>query len=161
MRTAGVVRSRPRAAFALLKGAVRGCVSAVAPRRGMGSEARRNADFVQLDPVIHEQTRLGILTVLYTAPGGHSFSDLRDTLALTDGNLMAHLRTLETAGLVERLKEGAGRASSTTVQLGAPGRKAFKNYLDQLETLVRAARSAPPAHAPKRDNGGANRKPQA
>ncbi|MCY3022904.1 MAG: transcriptional regulator [Planctomycetota bacterium] len=95
---------------------------------------------VRLDPLIHERTRLAILTVLVMAPGGCSFSDLRDTLSLTDGNLTTHLRTLEEAGLVERFKEGAGRASSTTVQLSAGGRESFRNYLDQLETLVRAAR---------------------
>ena len=103
--------------------------------------AAEAGDVVYLDPLIHERTRLSILTALYTA--GHegcSFPDLRDTLSLTDGNLMAHLRTLEMAELVERVKEGAGRNSSTTVQLSAGGRKAFKNYLDQLETLVRAAR---------------------
>ena len=119
----------------------------------------RHADLVRLDPVIHEHTRLGILTVLYTAPGERSFSDLRDTLRLTDGNLMAHLRTLESAGLVERIKEGAGRASSTTVQLSAHGRKAFTGYLGQLESLVRAARGAPAASGSRRDTGGTARKP--
>jgi len=110
-------------------------------RRVGKPEHRSRPDVVHLDPVIHEHTRLSILTALYTA--GHegcSFPDLRDTLSLTDGNLMAHLRTLEMSELVERVKEGAGRNSSTTVQLSGSGRKAFKNYLDQLETLVRAAR---------------------
>jgi len=100
----------------------------------------RQAAWVRLDPVIHEHTRLGILTVLFTTPAGRSFSDLRDTLSLTDGNLMAHLRTLEAAGLVERLKEGAGRASNTTVQLSHHGRGAFEEYLRKLEVLVREAR---------------------
>ncbi|HYF48586.1 MAG TPA: transcriptional regulator [Planctomycetota bacterium] len=96
---------------------------------------------VQLDPVIHERTRLAILTALFTLPSNAcSFLDLRDTLSLTDGNLMAHLRTLESAGLIEREKEGAGRKSSTTVQLSASGKREFKAYLDSLESLVRAAR---------------------
>jgi DNA-binding MarR family transcriptional regulator len=102
---------------------------------------RSRTEMVQLDPLIHERTRLAILTSLFTTQDdGLSFSDIRDTLKLTDGNLMAHLRTLEDAALVERIKEGAGRNSSTTIQLSANGRKAFKNYLDQLEQLVRAAR---------------------
>jgi DNA-binding MarR family transcriptional regulator len=97
---------------------------------------------VRLDPVIHERTRLTILTLLSTTTDpGYSFSDLRDVLHLTDGNLMAHLRTLEEAELIERVKEGAGRASSTTIALSASGRKAFSSYLEQLEQLVRAARS--------------------
>lgn len=98
------------------------------------------ADKVYLDPVIHERTRLAILTALYTAGEGRSFPDLRDALALTDGNLMAHLRTLEDAGLLERSKEGAGRASTTTVRLSQHGQTAFGQYLDQLEQLVHAAR---------------------
>jgi DNA-binding MarR family transcriptional regulator len=114
-------------------------VSKIIGRREKHAEAR--GDVGQLDPVIHERTRLSILTALFTLrEPACSFSDLRDTLALTDGNLMAHLRTLEMAGLLERIKEGAGRNSSTTIQLTVAGRKAFHHYLDGLETLVRAAR---------------------
>ena len=106
-------------------------------------DAERPAAAVQLDPVIHERTRLAILTALYTVAGNaYSFLDLRETLQLTDGNLMAHLRTLESAGLIEREKEGAGRKSSTTVGLSTTGKRAFKAYLDNLESLVRAARGA-------------------
>lgn len=104
-------------------------------------KAMKHLDFVHLDPVIHERTRLSILTALFTSrEPGSSFSDLRDTLALTDGNLLAHIRTLEQAEFIERVKEGAGRGSTTTIQLSASGRKAFCNYLDQLESLVRSAR---------------------
>jgi DNA-binding MarR family transcriptional regulator len=107
-----------------------------------GAEPKAHAEAVYLDPVIHERTRLSILTALFTAGDRcSSFSDLRDTLSLTDGNLMAHLRTLEVAGLLERAKEGSGRNSSTTLSLSPAGKKAFRSYLDQLETLVRAARS--------------------
>ena len=149
MRAGIVARPRTQEQLPALRTGVREASATSRLARG------RPADVVHLDPVIHEHTRLGILTVLYTASAGLSFSDLRDTLSLTDGNLMAHLRTLEGAELVERLKEGAGRASSTTVQLSAHGRRAFRNYLDQLETLVKAARGE---QAPKRDGGGTARK---
>lgn len=106
-----------------------------------GVKTLRHLDIVDLDPVIHERTRLSILTALFThREPGCSFSDLRDTLALTDGNLLAHLRTLEHASFIERIKAGAGRGSTTTIQLSTLGRKSFKKYLDQLETLVNAAR---------------------
>ena len=96
---------------------------------------------VQLDPVIHERTRLAILTALTTtADGLLSFSDLRSALHLTDGNLTTHLRTLGQAGLVEVHKTGAGRGSSTTVQLKPTGRAAFHKYLARLEALIQAAR---------------------
>jgi len=107
----------------------------------ISSAARTALDLVQLDPVIHERTRLSILTALLTTfEPGCSFSDLRDTLTLTDGNLLTHLRVLEEAGLIQLLKEGAGRSSSTTVRMSSIGRKSFQTYLDQLEALVRAAR---------------------
>lgn len=96
---------------------------------------------VQLDPVIHERTRLAIMTTLTTtADGLLSFSDLRDALHLTDGNLTTHLRTLVQAGLVEVHKTGAGRGSSTTVQLKVSGRTAFQKYLGRLEDLIQTAR---------------------
>jgi DNA-binding MarR family transcriptional regulator len=105
------------------------------------ADARAPGDVVYLDPLIHERTRLSILTTLFTSTDSSiSFSDLRDTLSLTDGNLTTHLRTLEGAGLLERAKEGSGRNSSTTVRLSPTGKKSFMHYLDQLETLVRAAR---------------------
>lgn len=126
MKTAGVARPRSHAA----------------PAAGSKTQTRPRTELVQLNPLIHERTRLTILTALFTtADPGCSFSDLRDMLNLTDGNLMAHLRTLEDAGLIERVKEGAGRNSSTTIGLSGSGRKAFKTYLDQLETLVRAVRA--------------------
>ena len=143
MRADSVLRARPH----------ENAAQTPAPR------GAQQAELVRLDPVIHEHTRLGILTVLFTTPAGRSFPDLRDTLSLTDGNLVAHLRTLEAAGLVERLKEGAGRASNTTVQLSSHGRRAFEKYLKQLEMLVRAARTAPSwGHAAAREAGGTARK---
>ena len=128
-----------------MKTTPKGDASLTSREKGAASLARRVEKLtppqVQLDPVIHERTRLSILTALFTAgDNGCSFMDLRDTLSLTDGNLMAHLRTLESAGLIERSKEGAGRKSSTTIELSGEGRKAFRKYLDDLETLVRTAR---------------------
>jgi len=118
---------------------------AVAPaparRRGSTPVEPPAPKLVELDPVIHERTRLAILTALTTtADGLRSFSDLRDALHLTDGNLTTHLRTLGQAGLVEVRKTGAGRGSSTTVQLTDPGRAAFQKYLERLEKLIETAR---------------------
>ncbi|MCZ7648231.1 MAG: transcriptional regulator [Planctomycetota bacterium] len=106
------------------------------------------AGLVAVDPLIHERTRLAILTALATS-GDRSarFLDLRDSLHLTDGNLMTHLRTLEQAGLIQRNKTGAGRGSTTTVLLTPKGARAFKAYLDQLEALIEAARSGQDAKA--------------
>ncbi len=100
-----------------------------------------HSKLIKLDPIIHERARLAILTSLSTSEDGCClFTDLRDSLQVTDGNLITHLRTLEQAGLVERKKEGAGRNSATKVMISKKGRNAFKAYLDQLEMLVQAAR---------------------
>jgi DNA-binding MarR family transcriptional regulator len=105
---------------------------------------------VELDPLIHERTRLTILTALVTAPEGRlSFPDLRDALHLTDGNLTTHLRTLDDAGMVDLKKTGAGRGSSTTVELTASGRKAFEAYLARLESLIQAARTGTAERPPR------------
>ena len=112
-------------------------------RRGSTPVEPPAPKLVELDPVIHERTRLAILTALTTtADGLQSFSDLRDALHLTDGNLTTHLRTLGQAGLVEVHKTGAGRGSSTTVQLTVFGREAFQQYLARLEKLIETARQA-------------------
>ncbi len=115
-----------------------------------GMTARRSPDgpqdgdrseLVELDPLIHERTRLAILTTLATSENATcSFIHLRDALNVTDGNLITHLRTLEQAGLLERRKTGAGRGSATTLRLTAGGHASFNAYLNQLETLVLAAR---------------------
>ncbi len=105
------------------------------------AKSMKHLDLVALDPVIHERTRLSILTALFTSrEPACTFSDLRDALSLTDGNLLAHLRTLEQADFIERIKEGAGRGSTTMIQLSPHGRKSYAKYLDQLESLVRSAR---------------------
>jgi DNA-binding MarR family transcriptional regulator len=143
MRAQSVLRIRPHGVISR-----NGARDNGAELRRLAPRGPRRGEMVQLDPLIHERTRLAILTTLFTAPAGCCvFSDLRDSLALTDGNLMAHLRALETGGLVERTKEGAGRASSTTLQLSAHGRKAFRAYLNQLEALVRGTLGRKPGEA--------------
>lgn len=143
MRAAGslslsMMLSLPERAARPAKGTVAEKVKRAAADKKAAAES---SDVVYLDPLIHERTRLSILTALFTATDAcASFSDLRDTLALTDGNLTTHLRALEQAGLLERAREGSGRNSSTIISLSSAGKKAFKSYLDQLETLVRAAR---------------------
>lgn len=97
-------------------------------------------DFSQLDPVIHERGRLGIVTLLASRFRPWAFSELRDELGLSDGNLITHLRTLENAGYVAGEKEsGAGRPR-TLYRLTAGGAGAFREYLGVLEELVKMPR---------------------
>jgi DNA-binding transcriptional ArsR family regulator len=92
-----------------------------------------------LDRVLHEKARLGILTALVTHPAGLSFSDLARLCDLTDGNLSRHLDVLSEAGLVKITKGFEGRRPLTTCALTAGGRKRFREYLAQLEQVLRDA----------------------
>ena len=96
--------------------------------------------FLQLDRVIHERGRLAIMSMLAASPE-LSFTELRDTLEMTDGNLTTHMRTLQEAGYVSIAKSYRNRRPLTTVSLTAAGRQAFANYVALLEQIVRQAKA--------------------
>ncbi len=91
--------------------------------------------FLQLDRVIHEKGRLAIMSLLAASPQ-LSFTEMRDTLNMTDGNITAHLRTLQEAGYVSITKTFQGGRPLTTDSLTNEGRKAFSGYIDLLEKIV-------------------------
>jgi DNA-binding HxlR family transcriptional regulator len=93
-------------------------------------------DFAKLDKTIHEKARLSIMTLLATRPSW-TFQDLKAELAMSDGNLVTHLRVLHEAGLVAVTKEVLDRPQ-TSYALTARGRTAFQEYLAVLEQIVRA-----------------------
>ena len=93
-----------------------------------------------IDKVIHEPARLGIVATL-AARGEMTFTELRQALDMTDGNLSVHARVLETAGYLAVQKDFVGRKPQTTLGLTAQGRKAFQDYLTYLEKIVRSGRS--------------------
>src|SRR5436305_14417182 len=86
--------------------------------------------------LLHEPRRLSIISGL-AAVASLSFTELRDALEMTDGNLSVHLSRLEEAGFVSIDKQFVGKRPHTTCQLTAEGRKAFAEYLDHLEAVVR------------------------
>ena len=95
--------------------------------------------FLQLDRVIHEKGRLPIVSLLAASPE-LSFTDLRDTLKMTDGNLSTHIKTLQEAGFVSVTKSFHRQRLLTTCSLTPEGRRAFAAYIDLLEEIVRQAR---------------------
>lgn len=96
--------------------------------------------FLQLDRVIHEKGRLAIMSALAASPE-LSFTDLRDTLGMTDGNLTTHIRTLQQEGYVAVAKSFQNRRPLTTCSLTAAGRKAFTEYINLLEQIIRQTKS--------------------
>lgn len=102
-----------------------------------------------LERVIHEKARLGIMTSLVSHPGGLVFTDLKQLVGLTDGNLNRHLAVLEEAGFVEpqalkpaALKKRGRGKRPTQYKLTRLGRKRFLDYIGQLEQVVRDAGAA-------------------
>jgi len=91
--------------------------------------------FLQLDRIIHEKGRLAIMSLLAASPQ-LSFTEMRGTLNMTDGNLTAHMRTLHEAGYVSVTKAFKEGRQLTTYSLTREGRKAFTSYIDLLEQIV-------------------------
>lgn len=92
--------------------------------------------FLQLDRVIHEKGRLAIMSMLAANPS-LSFTELRDALSMTDGNLTTHIRTLQEEGFVAVSKSYENKRPLTTCSLTEGGKKAFASYIDLLEQIVR------------------------
>ncbi|MEO8097232.1 MAG: transcriptional regulator [Acidobacteriota bacterium] len=93
----------------------------------------------ELDRLIHERLRLGIISAL-AANASLTFNDLKRLLATTDGNLSVHARKLEDAGYIACAKSFEGRMPKTEYSLTAPGRKALEKYLNHMEALIHAMR---------------------
>jgi DNA-binding HxlR family transcriptional regulator len=93
----------------------------------------------QVDRLIHERLRLGIVSAL-AANASLTFNDLKRLLETTDGNLSVHARKLEEAGYVACSKSFEGRMPKTEYSLTATGRKALEKYLDHMEALIHAMR---------------------
>ena len=92
--------------------------------------------FQKIDKVIHEKVRLAIVSLLAASPE-LSFTELRDALTMTDGNLTTHIRALQEEGYVSVAKSYQNNRPLTTCSLTAPGRKAFAEYINLLEQIVR------------------------
>lgn len=93
-----------------------------------------------LDKVIHERMRLGIISAL-AANERLSFSELKKLLQTTDGNISVHARKLEEAGYVTCEKSFRGRTPLTEYVITNEGRKALERYLDHMEALIKAMKS--------------------
>ena len=91
--------------------------------------------FLQIDRVIHEKGRLAIMSMLAASPE-LSFTELRDTLAMTDGTLTTHIRTLQEAGYISITQSYQNNRPLTTCSLTAAGKKAFANYINLLEAII-------------------------
>jgi DNA-binding HxlR family transcriptional regulator len=94
---------------------------------------------LELDRLIHERLRLGIVSAL-AINERLTFNDLKRLLATTDGNLSVHARKLEDAEYISCEKSFKGRLPRTEYRLTAGGRRAFEKYLAHMEAIIRAVK---------------------
>jgi DNA-binding HxlR family transcriptional regulator len=92
-----------------------------------------------LDRVIHERTRLGIVSAL-AVNSSLTFNELKKLVGASDGNLSVHARKLEDAGYIACTKSFAGRMPKTEYRLTPAGRRELERYLNHMEALIRATR---------------------
>ena len=107
--------------------------------RSQKVEVQRKQSPLELDRLIHERLRLGIISAL-AVNEALTFNDLKRLLQTTDGNLSVHARKLEEADYVACDKSFAGRLPRTEYRLTAAGRRAFEKYLSHMEALIKAVR---------------------
>ena len=108
-------------------------------RKHTSEESPRAPELPELDRLIHERIRLGIVSALATNDS-LSFNDLKRVLKTTDGNLSVHARKLEEAQYISCVKFFEGRVPRTEYRLTPTGRRALSEYLDQMEEWIRVTR---------------------
>ncbi len=94
----------------------------------------------ELDKVIHERMRLGIISAL-AANESLSFTELKNLLNTTDGNISVHARKLEDAGYLECLKSFNGRVPLTEYKITQAGKDALGRYLNHMEALIKTMKA--------------------
>jgi DNA-binding HxlR family transcriptional regulator len=114
---------------------------ALAEERNARTARARSADVppLQLDRLIHERMRLGIVSAL-AVNESLTFNDLKKLLKTTDGNLSVHARKLEEAGYIACAKFFEGRLPKTEYRLTPAGRRALERYLAHMEALIEAVK---------------------
>lgn len=108
------------------------------PLRASNSSVR-GSDLPELDRLIHERIRLGIISAL-AINDSLSFNDLKRVLKTSDGNLSVHARKLEEGGYIQCSKFFEGRIPRTEYRLTSAGRAALEEYLNHMEEVIRITR---------------------
>jgi DNA-binding MarR family transcriptional regulator len=89
-----------------------------------------------LNKIFDSRIRLGVMSLLVVNENV-SFNELKEMLALTDGNLASHLSTLEQVQYLNVSKAFVGRKTNTTYSITPLGKQAFKTHLDALEKMIK------------------------
>ncbi len=103
------------------------------------SESRPQRSPLELDRLIHERLRLGIVSAL-AVNDSLTFNDLKRLLETTDGNLSVHARKLEEAEYIQCTKSFDGRLPRTEYRLTPAGRRALEKYISHMESIIKAVK---------------------
>jgi len=108
----------------------------------VGESAVESAPHQKFERLIHERSRLGIISAL-AVNESLTFNDLKNLVKTTDGNLSVHARKLEDAGYIACTKSFDGRTPKTEYKLTQLGRSALEQYLNHMEALIQTMRPSP------------------
>jgi len=108
-------------------------------KRTLPAGRQQESAATNLDRLIHERTRLAIISAL-AVNTSLTFSELKELLGASDGNLSVHARKLEDANYISCTKSFAGRMPKTEYRLTPSGRRALEKYLNHMEALIQATR---------------------
>ena len=106
-----------------------------------------------LERIFHEPNRMAIMSTLCAAEKGLSFTEIKKTCNLTDGNLNRHLKVLSEAKAITIKKAFVNDKPRTTVSLSKLGLQKFTEYLAALEEMLRMAKAAV-SDEPAKETGG-------
>jgi DNA-binding MarR family transcriptional regulator len=98
-----------------------------------------NKDFTLLNKAFDSRIRLGIMSVL-AVNDKIEFSELKELLDLTDGNLASHISALEKLKYILVTKQFIGKKPNTTYSITKEGKDAFNQHLNALEALIKKSK---------------------
>ncbi len=91
--------------------------------------------FKELDPILHSQLRLSIVSTLMTV-GEANFNFIKDTTKATSGNISIQIKKLHEAGYIKVKKSFKNNYPNTTISITSKGREAFENYVNDLKKYI-------------------------
>ena len=89
----------------------------------------------ELNPIIHSQLRLAIMTILLSVDEA-DFNYLKEQTQATSGNISVQLEKLRSAGYIQVNKEFIGKKTRTSCRMTEEGKRAFEEYVETLKTYL-------------------------
>lgn len=91
--------------------------------------------YSDLDPLLHSQLRLSIVSTLLTVKEA-DFNHIKDITGATSGNISIQIKKLQQAGYIKVKKSFKNNYPNTTISITDKGREAFENYVSHLKKYI-------------------------